>query len=248
MASGDQRLASTLGRRYALGCLIPLIGLPVCFLLFMVVGLVVMALPVSDGVRAFLFVALLFGTLALLGGGVIFFFLRRRKQHVAGLDAAFGSTGERWMVSGRRWTGEYEGRALTATVVKGPRVEIHLAAQTAGQLSVGQRSRVGQALARSLSDLQPLELPDDPAFRTRGVFARDADWARTVLTTPSARELVLALTDVPEGRELRQVHVRPDGVAWTIAWAPTSAITRDLVQTTLRRIDELIEHVAPPPT
>jgi hypothetical protein len=195
------------GRTFVVGLIATAIVLPLgCLFVFVPLWLVTRA---DFGIWV-LIVSASFYVLILNGGvfGSLVWVLRRRKRR---LDAAFtplGLTGERYILTGRRYHGTVEGREVDVRFYRGPMLELHLSTPLRTRLGVAEVGSTTPALAR-LFGREPMDL-EDPDLNGLRVYALDENWARSLLSDPGARALVRRLIDAGESWALvRQVVLGP---------------------------------------
>lgn len=157
-----------------------------------------------------LIVPLVLYVLILFGGGfgaLALVFYRRKRW----LDAVFiplGLTGSAYMISGRQYQGTVDGREVTARFYRGPTLELYVSTPLQTRVGIAEKTKVGLALA-GVFQRQPLPL-EDPDLERLSVFALDEDWARSLLSDPKAKMLLLRLMQGGESWALmQQVHLWP---------------------------------------
>ena len=146
----------------------------------------------------------------LVGGGswgFLWWMLRRR---AATLDAAFnplGLSGQREVLTMRRYEGHIRGRKARVSFRRGPTLELYLSTPLQTRFSVDEADKVGTTLAGWLGRA-PLAL-SNPALEGLRVFAMDEAWARNLLETPQAAEALKRLLRFEGEFRLRRVELIP---------------------------------------
>lgn len=166
-----------------------------------------------------------------LGTAATFALLRRRT--FASLDNAFqsvGLTGANFMLTGRRYHGNYGGnaggssttgagsitgrspgtapaRGTDAVFYRGPALTLYLDTPLQTRFSIGQRDRAGTAIA-GVFGRQPLDLPG-PDNAGIVAYALDESWTRSLLAHPEAAAILRRLVLGETPFVFQQVHLTP---------------------------------------
>jgi hypothetical protein len=155
-------------------------------------------------ISAALFLLILFGG----GFSALALTLYRRKRWLDAVFTPLGLSGSAYMISGRQYQGTVDGREVTARFYRGPTLELYVGTPLQTRLGIAEKTKVGLALA-GVFQRQPLSL-EDPDLEGLSVFALDEDWARSLLSDPKAKVLLLRLMQAGESWTLmQQVHLRP---------------------------------------
>ena len=155
--------------------------------------------------------ALYVGLAAVWAGWTLF---RQRRQ----LDAAFaplGLTGRRYLLTGRRYAGRVQGRAVEAWFYRGPTLDMFVSASLSTRMGIAAHEGMGAALAGAFRR-PPMALADHSALARLDFFPQDEAWARALLAAPEAGSALLRLIPPPAdlgAYELRQVYLQLERVS-----------------------------------
>jgi len=197
------------------------------------------------------FMAAVLGSIALTLVGAVGVVVWRGRR----LDAAFaplGLTPSQYLLNGRQYHGQVNGRQVDIYFYRGPTLDVHVGTPLRTRLSIGRRDRVGLALA-GLANRQPLPLAD-PQLANLAVFPLDAAWAQGVLAEPAVRDLVLRLMDdtAPGAGafEIRQLLLQPEALLLRHYRTRAGGQTAEAVRGWLNDLSALLRllETAPPPT
>lgn len=67
--------------------------------------------------------------------------------------------GSMWMLSGRQWNGTYDGRAVHADMLRGPRFTLKLSGEPKSTLRIGRTNALARAVGNAMSK-EPIEVGD----------------------------------------------------------------------------------------
>ena len=205
------KLIGAISKDYIRGAVIGLIStfvaLPlICALIFVPLWI----FNQSDGNIWILIVPAALFLLILYGGafGAIAWTFYQRKRWLDRVFTPLGLEGSAYMLSGRQYQGTVGGREVTARFYRGPTLDLYLSTPLQTRLGIGEKSRVGTAVAGLLHH-EPLSL-ENPDLDALSVFALDENWARSLLADPKARALIQQLMKAGDSWALmQQVHLQP---------------------------------------
>ncbi|MBN1955149.1 MAG: hypothetical protein JW900_08885 [Anaerolineae bacterium] len=158
---------------------------------------------------------------------VVVTLVRRARQ----LDAAFaplGLPGKLYLSNGRQYHGTVAGRRVDAYFHRGPILEVYVEAPFRTRVSIGTRDSLARSVGR-LVQRQPLAA-DNPDFAHLDVYALDERWAQDLLYQPQARAALLRLTASSGSRDIRQVIVAPESIAFYLRYARVDEVSPEHVQ------------------
>ena len=155
-------------------------------------------------IPAVLFLLIMFGG----GFGALAWTFYRRKRWLDSLFTPWGLTGSAYMLSGRQYQGDVQGREVTARFYRGPTLELYVGTPLQTRLGIAEKSGTSLTVAGMLGR-EPLSL-DDPDLAELRIFALDEEWARALLADPEAKALLLRLMRAGEGWVLMpQLFLQP---------------------------------------
>ncbi|MEA3339433.1 MAG: hypothetical protein U9R15_05650 [Chloroflexota bacterium] len=153
---------------------------------------------------ACLFLLILFGG----GFGALAWSFYRRKRWLDSLFTPWGLMGSGYMISGREYQGNVEGREIIARFYRGPTLDLYVGTPLQTRLGIAEKSSTSLALAGMLGH-EPLAL-DDPDLDAWSVFALDEEWAHSLLADPQAKSLFQRLMRAGESWVLmQQIYFQP---------------------------------------
>jgi hypothetical protein len=194
-------------RSLVIGLIAAAIGLPLgCVCVLIPLGIVTTSDQASIWILIVPMAAFLF---LLFGGGIAVagFSLYRRKSRLDSVFAPLGLTGSLYMLNGRQYRGDAQGRQVDVRFYRGPTLEIYVSTSVQTRAGMAERSALGTALA-GFFNRTPLQL-DDPALSGLDVYALDEGWTRLLLAQPEARAALLRLMQASNWAALHQVHLQP---------------------------------------
>ncbi len=151
-----------------------------------------------------LFLLILFGG----GFGALAWTFHRRKRWLDTLFTPWGLAGSAYMLSGRQYQGNLQGREVTARFYRGPTLDLYVSTPLQTRLGIAEKSRMSLALA-GMFRREPLAL-DDPDLVGWSIFALDEKWARSLLADPETKSLLQRLMQAGESWVLmQQVYLQP---------------------------------------
>ena len=145
----------------------------------------------------------------LIGGVVLVWWLVNRAR-ASRLDAAFvplGLHGRPYMLNGRHYYGQVQGRALEVYVYRGPTIELRLPVSVQSRFYISDKSSASPGLERVFHN-PPLSLPD--SWQALTVYALDPAWMNQLLANPLAEAALCTL--LQQGARwalVRQVELLP---------------------------------------
>ncbi len=199
------------------------------------------SLIISGGLAIFLFVAL---AVVLVWG------VSQANWRAAGLDAIFapyGLAGRPYLINGRQYLGQYQGRNLNAYFSRGPTLEIYLAANLYTRMAIGTEDALGAGLAQALKI--PQLRVDHPAYGSLAASAIDEGWGQAFLADPQAREIIPRLARTEGIYELRTITVQPDALVFRLIHLELGSLTAGRLQNCLSDLLALarVAEALPPP-
>jgi len=149
---------------------------------------------------------LFFGNLLLLAGGMV----SSRLQRNSGVDRAMlamGLQGRPYMLFGRRYRGEIQGKAIDISFVRGrwgdSALNIYIQADLQTRIAIGNN--------RPLLDCRncPQVIPDAPALSHLQIYAQDEQKARNWLAQAAVKDALLRLMDKDAAWGHRNIYLQP---------------------------------------
>jgi hypothetical protein len=210
---------SNLKRRLLNGCLTTVIGGPImCLCLFI---LFVFILPALDSARhgsggnsTLLLVGLFIVVLAFLFSvplATALFLIIRRARALDVIFKPLGLIGSTYMLFGRQYHGQVNGRDMDVYIFRGPTVELHLKTDVHTRLQVFDKNSFSVSMARAFNK-QPM-LVNDPALSQMVVYSVDERWAHQLLEHAQSVEAIQALMRWGAGWAIfRRVEFQPGEV------------------------------------
>jgi hypothetical protein len=171
--------------------------------------------------------------------------LWRRQTALDGAFAPLGLPGRAYIINGRQYHGQVQGRQVDAYFYRGPNLDIYVSTPLKTRFSVGEKDAVGSALAGALNRT-PFTVPE---LEHLSLYALDEAWARAVFADRAARDALLALLAGGGRLELRQVHLQPEAFSLRLIHAPLSSINAESVArwvTQLIQLARAVEALPPP--
>lgn len=208
--------AGKLKRRILVGCLTTLIGVP-CMggCLIGIFGFLLPWLSTLDNKSMPMVLLLLFVLVLviLLGGGLVtaLFVIARRTRTLDAIFKPLDLTGSTYMLYGRQYHGQMNGRTLDIYIFRGPTVEFHLSTpvQTRFQVfpSASVPASVGQAFGK-----QPVQIRD-PQYGDYALFPLDYAWVQSLLGLPAVLPAIQTLmTRGADWAVFRRTELQPGEV------------------------------------
>jgi hypothetical protein len=144
-----------------------------------------------------------------IGGsfGVLFFVLTRRAKQYDAIFAPLGLDGRAYMLSGRRYEGDVQGRHVDVKIYRGPALDMRIDTPLQAKMSVANSDTVSVSLARVFGR-EAMTL-SDPGLAGMTVFAHDEVWTNSLLTKVEIQEALKTLLLNDSGYLMRQVHLEP---------------------------------------
>jgi len=207
------KLGKTIAKDYARSLIIYVIAAAIAIPLICVLIFVPLAIASrTDNTANALLIMVIPATCFLLiifggGAGTLFFVLRRRAKQYDALFTPLGLTGKTYMLSGRQYQGTVQGRQVDMRLYRGPALDMRIDTTTQARLSAANSDGVSLTLARTFGR-EPLDL-NDPELSGITVFAKDEDWALSLLANPEVKALLSQLILSESPFLMRQVHLEP---------------------------------------
>jgi hypothetical protein len=135
------------------------------------------------------------------------------KAGAAQFDAAFGPlglTGSNYMLHGRQYHGQVNGRQVDIYFYRGPILDIYVAAPLHTRMGIGMTSRLGRAAAGMLNR-QPFQA-SYPELAQLSIYPADERWGGELLDDPQARAAILRLMEAPGSYEIRNLLFQPEAI------------------------------------
>ena len=209
-------------RRFLIGCLSALIGLPLmACCLFFIATVVFPALDkmaasseVDAGSMGLIIVGisilLMFGLVAFVVAIMGFVVFRRARA----LDAVFiplGFTGKNYMIYGRHYQGQFGGKEVDIYIYRGPTLEIRMRSTVKTRVQITGKGSLPVAVA-GMFKKEPLQI-DDPIMEPFSVYPMDEAWAINLLKDNRVGQAIRVLmTHSAEWALFRHVEIQPGEV------------------------------------
>jgi hypothetical protein len=207
-------------RRLLIGCISTLVGIPIvgcCLVLLAIVVFPELDKLVAGGNGNT-------GMLVMLGIGLVimvgliaiplvalFFITRRRARALDAIFTPLGLTGGPFMINGRHYQGQINGREVDVYIYRGPTVEIRVQAAVQTNLLVVRKGSLPTSVAW-IFDKQPLAT-NDPALNAFSIFPLDKAWTSTLLAEASIGNTIQTLMTLGAAWAIfRRVEIQPGSV------------------------------------
>lgn len=197
------------------GCLLTLVAIPVALFTILAPFALAALVPARRGDRTGVLIAGLGSSLILFSLGMVWIFRTIVGNRARRLDASFvplGLTGQSQGAAGRYFSGELDGRRVDVFFLKGPLLQIHVAAACAGRLAIGFQSSLA-GLGRRLAGAQELVLP--LALQGLAGSTHEQQWGQQVIAGADFQGATRALLAAAGPVETRVVSTYPGGVLLT---------------------------------
>jgi hypothetical protein len=147
-----------------------------------------------------LFLLLIFGGSAL----TIILSIRRRAGWMDAAFDTFNLEGSSYAMTGRQYHGQYRGREMDVSFLRGPLLQIHLSTDLMTRMTISDSQSVLQELA-NLIDKEPIQMEDDQLI----AYPHELEWAKPYLDDPQVRSLLVDLVFDDHPFLIRQVEFQP---------------------------------------
>ena len=178
-------LVQSTKRRLYVGCLTALIGIPtiVCgfAFLFAVVfpGMEEIVKNGNDEIIPFILLAIAVGLIFTLLGIPVLVYILQIRSRAKYLDAIFkplGLNGELYLIVGRHYWGEINGREVDVYIYRGPSMEIHISSQTNTRVLVMPNKTIPVKVS-GIFNKQPMQI-ENPGYTKYSLYPDDENWAK----------------------------------------------------------------------
>ena len=247
----ESRLMKAWGQGCARSLVIRIIVAIVMISAFLLITLATILLPIEQDIKIMIWVGLVIIFVLLVVAVVSVWGFMHIRKRASNLDKAFeplGLKGQIYLISGRQYHGTYQGYPMHVYFSRGPLVEIFLEEKLHTRAGIGRKGKIAK-FAADLLNKSPLNL-NDPSFEDLVVYPLDNNWTRSLVSEPTAREVILRLMSESSDTEIRTLSITPGGLRFEIRYIPTSHITIDTVNTWAQDLSTLIKcaTVLPQPT
>ena len=157
-------------------------------------ALLIMVIP------AVLFLFLIFGGSAL----TIILSIRRRAVWLDAAFDAFNLEGSSYAMTGRQYHGQYRGREMDVSFLRGPSLLINLSTDLMTRMTISDSQSVLQGLA-NLVNKETIQMENDQLI----AYPHELEWAKTYLYNPQVRALLVDLVFDEHPFLIRQVEFQP---------------------------------------
>ena len=208
-------------RRLLIGCISTLVSIPIVGCCLVLLATVVfpgldklvaggngdMGMLVVLGIALVLMVGLIAIPLVAL-----FIITRRRASALDAIFTPLGLTGSTYMINGRHYQGQMNGREVDVYIYRGPTVEIRVQAAVQTNLLVVGKGSLPTSVAW-IFDKQPLAT-NDPALNSFSIFPMDKSWASNLLADASIGNTIQTLMTLGAAWAIfRRLEIHPGEVA-----------------------------------
>ena len=208
------------------------LGVIVAFGVMLLIGVPTLTVITGDGTSAFLISFICALMLVLVAGvGSVFVWRGRVNKRLDNAFAAYGLEASSHMISGRKFSGEFNGVAVQAYLQRGPLLNIVMPAPFQTQAVIGTGTSIGRAINQAV-DRKPLDLRE-PGYESAIAFSADPVWFDRVLHDKQVAHGVQRFMQ-PTFAQLRQVHFNPDELLFRIHRIHFNQITEESIGQWLR--------------
>ena len=212
----ENRLFKAWGAGCARSAAIQIVTVVVVLCVFTGLIMITMAMPLPPAWEDYRPILWAFGFVAFLGLFTVLavvWLLWSKGQRAAQFDSAFatlGLTGSNYMLNGRQYHGQVNGRQVDIYFYRGPILDIYVAAPLNTRMGVGMPSGLGKAAAGMLNR-QPLQA-GHPELSDLVIYPIDERWGRELLDDPMARAAIRRLMEAPGSYEIRNLLFQPESI------------------------------------
>lgn len=207
-------------RRLLIGCLTLLVGVPTigcCLLVFFTVVLPGLDSSAASSGSSVIPIWLLVIGLFLLAGLIsvpvaiaVMTILRRARA----MDAIFnplGFTGKAYMLYGRHYQGNHQGRNVDIYIYRGPTVEVRLQSSAQTRVLINPKESIATSAAETFGK-HPLTTAD-PGLESFAIYPEEETWTLNFLNNPGVVESIQTLMRAgAEWAVIRRLEIQPSEV------------------------------------
>jgi hypothetical protein len=211
-------VAERFKRRFLVGCLSLLVGIPVmgcCLLVLIIVILPALEQFSPGGNNSSLLpiILLIIGSLTLIvliafPVGIAAFKINKRARILDAVLNPLGFTGKAYLIYGRQYQGTFSGRNVDVYIYRGPTVEVRIKSTVNTRVIINPKDSISTQTAVVLG--KPSFSTNDPSLDQFGIFPEDAVWAGKLLAEPIAIQTIKTLMSAgAEWAIIRRVEIQP---------------------------------------
>ncbi len=212
----DNRLFKAYGAGCARSLVVQIIVGVVALCILPAIILVSMLMPLPPALEEYRPILWAFGFVAFLGLFTVVavgWMLWGKRQRASQFDEAFatlGLSGSNYMLNGRQYHGQVDGRKVDIYFSRGPILDIYVASPLHTRMGVGLPSTLGSAASNMLN--RPQLQTGHPELAPYVFYPVDERWGRDLLDDPQARSAILRLMETPASFEIRTLFFEPEAI------------------------------------
>jgi len=212
----DRRLFKAYGAGCARSLVVQIVVGVVALCILPAIILVSMLMPLPPELEEYRPILWAFGFVAFLGlftVAAVAWMLWSKRQRAGQFDEAFatlGLSGSNYMLVGRQYHGQVNGRQVDIYFYRGPILDIYLASPLRTRMGVGLSSALSSAASNLLK--RPALQTGHAELAQYVFYPIDERWGRELLDDPQARAAILRLLETPSSYEIRTLFFEPEAL------------------------------------